>query len=105
MTLGIPSFLMKDDRMGFKTIAQDKDVHEVCRMFLASLQLVSGILILIRVVLIFHCLQANNYNIKIDEKDEEEVMWMKLLSSQLPHEAMEEFRAPSLQTAHSTLKK
>ena len=50
MTLGIPSFLMKDDRMGFKTIAQDKDVHEVCRMFLASLQLVSGILILIRAV-------------------------------------------------------
>lgn len=49
-------------------------------------------------------LQANNYNIKIDGKDEEEVMWMKLLSRQLPHEAMEEFRAPSLQTAHSTLK-
>lgn len=47
-------------------------------------------------------LQANNYNIEIDEKDEEEVMWMKLLSRQLPHEAMEEFRAPSLRTAHST---
>ena len=49
-------------------------------------------------------LQANNYNIKIDEIDEVQVMWMKLLSRQLPHEAMEEFRAPSLQTAHSTLK-
>ena len=47
-------------------------------------------------------LQANNYNIKIDKKDDEQVMWMKLLSRQLPHEAMEEFRAPSLQTAHST---
>jgi len=46
--------------------------------------------------------QANNYNIEIDENDEEEVMWMKLLSRQLPHEAMEEFRAPSLQTSHTS---
>lgn len=29
--------------MGFKTIAKDKDMHEVCRMFLASLQLVSNV--------------------------------------------------------------
>jgi len=47
-------------------------------------------------------LQANNYNIKIDTNDEDEGMWMKLLSRQLPHEAMEEFRAPSLQTTHNT---
>jgi len=46
--------------------------------------------------------QANNYNIEIDENDEEEIMWMKLLSRQLPHEAMEEFRAPSLQTSHTS---
>ena len=35
-------FTAEDDHMGFKTIAEDKDVHEVCRMFLASLQLVSN---------------------------------------------------------------
>ena len=93
--------------MSFKTISQDKDVHDVCRMFLASLQLVSTIYVRLSVCLSYmsqHLLQANNYNIEIDEKDEEEVMWMKLLSRQLPHEAMEEFRAPSLQTAHSTSK-
>ena len=50
--------------------------------------------------ILFQCsLQANNGNIRIEETDEEEVMWMKLVSKQLPHEAMEEFRAPSLQTA------
>ena len=34
-------FFMKDGRMSFKTITQDKDVHEVSRMFSACLQLVS----------------------------------------------------------------
>ena len=29
------------DRMSFKTVVHDKEVHEVCRMFLATLQLVS----------------------------------------------------------------
>ena len=54
------------------------------------------------ILILFQCLlQANNGNIRIyiEETDEEEVMWMKLVSKQLPHEAMEEFRAPSLQTA------
>ena len=32
---------MKDDCMSFKAITQDKDVHEVSRMFSACLQLVS----------------------------------------------------------------
>ena len=96
--------------MGFKTITEDKDEHEVCRMFLASLQLVSNLFVCLCVCLSYFLnklivsLQANNYNIKIDDTDEVQVMWMKLLSRQLPHEAMEEFRAPSLQTAHSTLK-
>ena len=49
------------------------------------------------ILILFQCLlQANNGNIRIEETDEEEVMWMKLVSKQLPHETMEEFRAPSL---------
>ena len=51
MTLDLSYYLFKkDDRMGFKAIVQDKDVHEVCRMFLASLQLVGSVLIFLRIV-------------------------------------------------------
>ena len=41
--------------MGFKTIARDKDVHEVCRMFLASLQLVSSLFICVCVFVLLIC--------------------------------------------------
>lgn len=45
LNAGVTSVLLsaEDDRIGFKTVAEDKDEHEVCRMFLASLQLVSSL--------------------------------------------------------------
>lgn len=55
LNAGVTSVLLlaEDDRIGFKTVAEDKDEHEVCRMFLASLQLVSSLFVCLCVVCAF----------------------------------------------------
>ncbi|XP_064635218.1 condensin-2 complex subunit H2-like [Lineus longissimus] len=73
----------EDEKMPFRYIAQGKNVPDVCRLFAATLQL------------------ANNYNVEIVTEgclDEGiDTMALRLLSTNRHHEALQGYRAPSIE--------
>ncbi|XP_072172013.1 condensin-2 complex subunit H2-like [Diadema setosum] len=73
----------KEQPTPFARVVEDKQIHEVSRYFLATLQL------------------ANNYNVEVTSKGTGDVgmdtMSLKLLSMKQHHENMAEYRAPSVE--------